>query len=118
MSKRDSEVLQVDLSEYGAKVFTGRPNGVRAREHFNLTTDQRAGKHVVIRVPDETLALNSSFLLGFLGEEIRAAGSRDKFMETYQFKMPEKFNEQLERTIIRALLREKSQNTVYLPIEH
>jgi hypothetical protein len=99
----------INLNEYGAtKIYTGRDNGTRAREHFHLEEIEEylneEDLKVTIEVPATASTLNSSFLLGFLDKTIQKTGSKESFLKHFTFRMNEKFNSQLDETIHRALL--------------
>ena len=60
-------------------------------------------EHIVVIVPPDTKTLNSSFLLGMLGNEIVQCGSKEAFLKFFEFDMPYKFSSQLDESIKRAL---------------
>ena len=96
-------VPKIDLHEYQARIFTGRNNGRMARDRFQVKRKFKEAEYVDVEVPRDTMALNSSFLLGMLGDEMAQCGSRDAFLKRFHFHMPEKFNMQLNLSIDRAL---------------
>lgn len=98
--------LTIDLSTYGARVYSGRKNGEDVRENTRLDQiESDPNAFVTIIVPEDTQALNNSFLLGMLEKSIKRAGSREQFHDRYNVKVPARFREGLERAIERALRR-------------
>ncbi|MYC51308.1 MAG: hypothetical protein F4X47_03215 [Gammaproteobacteria bacterium] len=51
---------------------------------MNLDTHDRTGRKVIVRIPEDTFALTSSFVLELLGPSIRKLGAK-KFLEQYEF---------------------------------
>jgi len=96
---------KLDLSTYGALIFTGRPNGERVREKLHVEEYSSSEEDFLVIVPDETKTLNSSFLLGFLGDEIVKCKTKESFLDKFKFKMPPRFYKQLDTAIRRALFK-------------
>lgn len=104
-----SNEIKIDLAKFGGPVYSGRPKGEAAREKIDLDKiDKDPSAIVIIRVPDNTFSLNSSFFLGLLGKSIRAAGSREKFLEKFKFKNPPHIEIDIEGGIEKALLERKN----------
>ena len=101
------EIDKIDLSKMGGPLFSGREKGRLNREKFDLDTIDVSDKHVDVIIPDSTYSITSSFFMGLFGKSIRELGDRDKFLDKYRFKMPDKFRDKVERYIERAL-REKT----------
>lgn len=102
--------MKIDLTNYGARTFTGRKNGAAARERYGL--DERTvddASEIIVSIPEDTVALTSSFLLGMFADAIRHEGSRDAFLRKFRFEpLPARFREDIERTIERALRKKVS----------
>ena len=98
----------IDLARYSARVYTGRPNGERARKKFNVDEKDKSCEKILVIVPNDTKALNSSFFLGLLGHIIVETGSEEAFRSKYKFKMPPRFESKLDRAIKRALFNLKN----------
>ena len=104
-----SKEIEIDLRKFGGPVYTGRDKGQSIREKNKLDKiDQDPLTNVIILVPDNAFSLNSSFFLGLLGKSIRAAGSREKFLDKFKFKYPPHIGEYIDSGIERALLERTS----------
>jgi len=96
-------VVNIDLSQFGGPVFTGRSNGDAARKKLGLDQIDGSDTTVVVKVPADTYSLNSSFFLGLFGKSVRATGSREEFRDQFQFISPEHLEAAIEVGIQRAL---------------
>jgi len=78
--------VEIKLSQYrgnGAKIFTDRDNGVRARRELKLDELDQAECVVNVIVPTDTWGINPSFFGGLFEESIRKFNT--KFREKYVF---------------------------------
>jgi len=79
---------QIDLGRYrteGSRVYAGRPRGEYARKAEDLDrTDSMDNVSIVVRIPEDTLSVNSSFFLGLFGDSIKHLGE-DRFRERFHF---------------------------------
>lgn len=99
---------RVKISQYrrsGAKVFTGRDNGVKARQELKLA-DLEKQNVINIAVPSDTWSINPSFFGGMLEDSIRLWG--EQFEERYKFS----YNDGSE--LNEALLQNISNNIDYV----
>lgn len=96
--------LVVNFAAFGGPVFVGRDKGIAARQKASLDEiDKKADAIVVVKIPDDTYSVNSSFFLGLFGKSIRKAGSREAFLKKFHFQMPDILSETVESGIERAL---------------
>lgn len=103
MNRADKAVI--DFENVGGRVYIGRPNGEKAREHFEIHQyDMDSGTTVEVRIPDNARTMSSSFFLGMFGESITIAGSKDKFTQRFYFKASEHIKNQIDDAINRALV--------------
>lgn len=97
----------IDLNEVrtqvGARVFAGRTRGSKCRERFGLEDLDSRQVHVRISVPQDTLAITTSFLLSFLGPSMRKAGSIEAFREKFTIDCPSYIQPAIDEGIRRAL---------------
>lgn len=85
----EQKIFRVNLREFGGKVYVGRPKGELGRTKFRLSEAEASNDVIVVVVPLDTFAINSSFLLGLVGPAIKASGSREAFLEKYRFEATE-----------------------------
>jgi hypothetical protein len=98
------KTIEIDLKKFAGPVYTGRPRGEAIRLQINLDKiDTDPSTAVKIIVPEETFSLNSSFFLGLLGPSVRASGTREKFLEKFDFQCPDHILEFIDSGIERAL---------------
>ena len=99
----------IDLEEYrtpGVSVFSGRPRGVKVRQHVKLAElDKKESIHIRISAPEDVYTITSSFLLGMLGPSVRRFG-RDAFLNRFAFVGP--FNQKVIEDVIREALNRNS----------
>lgn len=80
-------VLRIDLDDYRngvSNVFVGMDKGFRVANHTNINKQFNKYDLIEIVVPDYALAVNPSFLEGFLGKVISVMGGK-KFMNKFNF---------------------------------
>ena len=95
----------IDFAALGGPTYTGRPDGERARAQLKI--DEREDEPDVefhVDIPISTYNINSSYFLGLFGNSIRKAGTRDKFLDKFQFETHGKEHKVIDRGIQRALL--------------
>ena len=66
----------------GAKVFTGRDNGINARQQLRLAELEKKDTLTVL-IPSDTWSINPSFFGGMFEDSIRNYG--DDFEQHYRF---------------------------------
>lgn len=103
----DFATKTIDLSDVrtqgGAKVFAGRLRGASCRDRFGLAELDSRNVRVRIRVPEDTLAVTTSFLLSFLGPSMVKAGSAEAFKEKFTIDCPSYIQPSIDEGIRRAL---------------
>ncbi|MBR1930225.1 MAG: hypothetical protein IJ833_01945 [Lachnospiraceae bacterium] len=90
------------ISKYrnnGARIFTGRDNGIKAREDFGLNRVEEEEGEIYIVIPTDTWGINPSFFGGLFEGSIKKLG--DEFSEKYRFLYPNgsELEESLKRDI-------------------
>lgn len=95
--------ITIDLEKLGGPVFIGRPKGEAARKKYNLDHIDNTDTKVIVLVPENAYSLNSSFFLGLFGKSISLAGSREKFLNKYEFRAPIEVKKDIDKYITRAL---------------
>lgn len=76
----------LNLEEFlgNGTIFSGRPQGKKAREKFKLDKlDSNSEKSIVI-IPEKTTSLNPSFMLGLFFQSYKKL--KEKFNQKYEFK--------------------------------
>jgi hypothetical protein len=100
-----NKITTIDFSELGMPVFSGRPRGEKARAKFQL--DSLPSDHeVIVIIPDDVYTVTSSYFLGLFGPSVRRLGSREAFLDSFEFRAPAHIHSKLDDWITRAL-REK-----------
>lgn len=97
--------VKINLENYrGAKsrVFSGREEGKKVRKRLQLDHLDTQDQIIEIIIPDDTIAINSSFFLGLFGGSVRALGE-DVFRSKYQFLCKSALNKSINDGIQRAL---------------
>lgn len=94
--------MEIKIKKYrknGARIFTGRDNGVEARKDFRLNDIDAKGDSVTVLIPSDTWGINPSFFGGLFEGSIKKYGN--KFCEKYKFKYSngEEINESLKQDI-------------------
>lgn len=80
--------IDIKITKYradGAKIFTGRDNGIKAREELNLNRFDKENGIIRILIPSDTWGINPSFFGGLFESSIKELGSdfRNKYMFCY-----------------------------------
>lgn len=81
---------KISLSKYreqGAKIFTDRDKGVRARNELGLDQIESENEKVIILLPTDTWGINPSFFGGLFETSIKKYGESG-FKERYDFEYP------------------------------
>lgn len=99
----DNQTLNINLDSFrSAKshIFAGRERGIEVKK--KITTERlNAATKISFTIPKDIYALNSSFLLGLLGETIKF--HKTKGLDSSQIiKIPEEFKSTFEETIREA----------------
>ncbi|MGV8155206.1 MAG: hypothetical protein ACLKAO_13045 [Alkaliphilus sp.] len=74
----------------GSKIFSGRPDGERARKDSRLDKYDIEDVKFIIEIPEDTISLNSSFFLQMFGKSVRRLGETE-FRAKYEFVTEDKF---------------------------
>lgn len=96
-------VIRIEFQELGGPVYSGRAKGELARLKFNLDEIDKKQHRVVVNIPETTYSVTTSFFLAFFSKSIQRAGSREAFLNRYEFHIPEFFRETFDTCISRAL---------------
>lgn len=78
--------VDIKISKYrrsGAKVFTGRDNGIKARQELELNRYDNDGEVVNVLIPTDTWSINPSFFGGLFEDSIKLY--KEKFNQYYKF---------------------------------
>ncbi|CAM3931063.1 MULTISPECIES: hypothetical protein [Pseudoalteromonas] len=89
--------LILDLTQFSSNLLTGRKNGTRAREKFNV---KKADKYI-FRLRSDQL-VTSSYFLGLLGEEIKSFPNSTQALEHIDL---DSLNDSSKNECIRAIKR-------------
>jgi hypothetical protein len=103
------ETIIIDLDRYKSKtsrVYSGRDRGEAVRKELNLDFVDNSPDVIFIKVPLDTISINSSFFLGMFGESVRKL-TEQGFRKKYVFQAKEVINRNIDEGIVRAL-KEKS----------
>lgn len=76
-----------DFSSPGVTVFAGRQRGEAARARAALAVADAQGDTVEVRIPEDTISVNTSFFLGMFADSIRQVGEAE-FRRRYVFVGP------------------------------
>lgn len=98
-----SSIKDIKIAKYranGAKIFTGRDNGVKARREFNLNCMDEEQGDIRVLIPTDTWGINPSFFGGMFESSIRKFGK--DFLGKYNFCYTDgnKLSDSLNRDII------------------
>lgn len=97
--------VTINFEKLAGRVYVGRSNGTKAREHFELSKyDNDDSYTVIVNFPDNAKTLSSSFFLAMFGESIEKAGSKESFVQRYRFHAKEHILTQINQAINRALV--------------
>ncbi len=67
-----------------SKMYSGRDHGIEVRNKLKLDEKDRDEKKYTIYIPNDTLAINSSFFGGLFSDSVIFLG-KEKFKEKYNF---------------------------------
>jgi hypothetical protein len=79
----------IDFKAFGGPVYVGRANGAQARRKLKVDALDQGVDPVVVIIPGETYAVNSSFVLGLFGPSLSHFETRDAFLNHYLIQAPE-----------------------------
>jgi len=99
----EKQALNINLDNFRsakAHIFAGRERGAEVKK--KITKEKlNAATEITFTIPNDVYALNSSFLLGLLGETIKF--HKEKGLDSSQIiKIPEEFKSTFEETIREA----------------
>ncbi len=100
--------LIIDLSNHDGPAYIGRPKGEKIRRLYKLDKIDKSEQSVLVKIPENTYSITSSFFLALFGDSIRYAGSQNDFYKKFEFKANEIFTLKFKDHIKRAL-HEKNQ---------
>ena len=98
-------MITINLSELSGKAYIGRANGEFAREKFKIDSNENNDFEIV--VPECTMAINSSFILGLLSKSIMSFDSKESFYKKFTFKNAERFIPKIDDAVMHVLLAKK-----------
>ena len=90
MIDKEKDGTVIDLNHHrtkGVQVFAGRNRGRAVRNEAKIDALDSDDNPVVVRIPEDTFAVTSSFILGLFGDSIARIGE-DRFREKYRFEGP------------------------------
>lgn len=97
--------MRVDLGKYrpyNSTSFSGRPQGVRARNEIKISElDNNESTDIELVIPSDTTSFNPSFFLGLLYESIKKLGL-DGFKKKYHWEF-ETDNEDRKRALLKNI---------------
>ena len=79
-------MIKIEISKYrssGAKIFTGRDNGIEARKELKIDELESKYEKITVIIPSDTWGINSSFFSGLFETSIKA--DYKAFLDRYQF---------------------------------
>lgn len=110
----EKKPLVIDFANLGGPVYIGREKGEAARKKLHLEIlDSDKEMSAIVTIPATTYSINSSFFLGLFGPSIRAAGTREAFLNKFTFKCSTEEMKSVESGIQRALL----EHSYLLPVK-
>jgi len=77
---------QIDLGDFRSpesRVYSGQDRGKTVRKKLKIKETEHQYQIIKIIIPEDTISLNTSFFLGFLGESVKRYGEinfRKKFI--------------------------------------
>ena len=101
MSEQQNVVIDFETIE--GPVYTGRPRGTKLRSKYNLDDVDKRDAVVVVRIPDSTYSISSSFFLGLFGESVVNAGNKQAFYAKFHFMANDMFSRVFDGYVMRAL---------------
>lgn len=96
---------QIDFSRFDGPLFAGRARGQKARDKVSLDElELQPDSKFVVIFPPNFFTMTSSFFLGLFGKSIQQCGSKQTFLEKFDFSTaPEETKKQIFSWIDRAL---------------
>lgn len=94
----------IDFEKIEGPVYTGRGRGEHLRSDLHLDEIDKNGTKVIVKFPDGTYTITSSFFLGLFGPSVVSYGSKEAFYSNYQFKTPAFLKDVIDSYVARALL--------------
>lgn len=97
--------MEIDFGKFrraNSRVYSGRAEGYKVRDNLKLNELDLKSDMIKIKVPKDTLSLNTSFFLGVFGESVRTLGD-NQFRNKYEFDCPSIVKRQIDDGITRAL---------------
>lgn len=94
---------EIKISKYranGAKIFTGRDNGIKARLELNLNQMDEEDGLVRVLVPADTWGINPSFFGGLFESSIKKLGRNFSKKYSFCYTNGERINDSLSRDIM------------------
>lgn len=93
---------EVKISQYrnnGAKIFTGRDKGIKARGELDLNSLDEKDEIIKVLIPADTWGINPSFFGGMFEGSIKKFGSKftDKYL--FMYSNGNELNESIKRDI-------------------
>ena len=86
----DAKEITIDLDHYrtkGVQVFAGRDRGKAVRKTVKVDDLDSSDYSVTVKIPEDTFAVTSSFILGLFGDSISKMGEV-RFRDKYRFEGP------------------------------
>ncbi|WP_348675250.1 hypothetical protein [uncultured Abyssibacter sp.] len=116
MSDQDGRgIYEIDFADFGGPIYIGRKKGEQSRKASGIEGAVRDGLTIELRVPQDVLAINSSFILGFLGPELRAATNITEFLDKFNFLATgDQWSDFLRDEIVQAMTHAKFKNSPLL----
>lgn len=95
----------IDFQQFDGPLYSGRNRGESARTKINLNeSENKQGYFFLVTIPHNFLVITSSFFLGLFGPSIQKCGSREKFLQKFDFSSaPPGLKPQIDLWIARAL---------------
>ena len=93
----------IDFANLAGPIYTGRPKGELARQHFRLDELDAQLDAVIVKIPESTYSITNSFFLGMFGPSINRFGTREGFLNHYQFDTSPMLQKRLDSHIERGL---------------
>jgi hypothetical protein len=97
--------IMIDLATLGGRSYLGQDRGKEARSIFKLDDLDSNDGVIIVHFPEGSIALASSFFQGLFAPSVQTAGSKDAFLEKYNFlAMPRHIERSVMQGIDRALI--------------
>ena len=84
--------------EAGARIFTERDTGIRARKELELDRLEKIGK-ITVLLPEDTWGVNPSFFGGMFETSIKTMGDRFRQNYVFQYSDGTELNDSLRENI-------------------